>query len=187
MRILRSARPPGTCGAAGRWPPAGTRRRWPGQGLPAQASRAGPRVARPRCDRGAERWAVWTAQTARPTWPATGGRVSGTGEGGGGGGEAERGSETAGGSLLPSPCVRMLPHRLVWKKFVCLCLCLSGYNKNLKENSPQGTGLHRVCTGRGAGAGGALTLWTLQSVAQPSKLTRVLAPGTSGRWSGGKV
>eukprot|EP00962_Isochrysis_galbana_P011471 scaffold3219_cov105-Isochrysis_galbana.AAC.1 len=49
-RQARAAR-----GAAGRWPPAGTRRRWPGQGLPARAGRAGPRGARPRCGRGAER------------------------------------------------------------------------------------------------------------------------------------
>eukprot|EP00962_Isochrysis_galbana_P021408 scaffold6319_cov107-Isochrysis_galbana.AAC.1 len=49
MRIRRAARPPGTRSAAGRWPPAGTRRRWPGQGVPARACRAGPRGARPRC------------------------------------------------------------------------------------------------------------------------------------------
>eukprot|EP00962_Isochrysis_galbana_P040341 scaffold14596_cov112-Isochrysis_galbana.AAC.4 len=116
MRIRRAARPPGTCGAQ---PADGRQRARGADGLAAkvflleQESNTGPRVARPRCGRGAERRAVWTARTARPTWPATGGRKT--------------------------------RHRAA---------CTGS-----------------ACTGhRGAAqVQGALTLWTLQSVAQPRR------------------
>lgn len=165
MRIRRAARPPGRRGAAGRWPPAGTRRRWPGQGLPARAGRAGPRGARPRCGRGAERRAVWTARTAQPTWPASGGRVSGTGEGGWGEGRQREGArrrEEVFLLLLACACCPIAWCGRSLSVSVSACLAII---KTLKENSPQG------CTGSAQGAAqvqGALTLWTLQSVAQPS-------------------